>query len=54
MSLISAQELAWNLACTLQVVTILIATEGGYQVMTSDDYDGDCENIVREYDPWAV
>ena len=39
---------------TLKVIIILIATDSGYQVMTSDDYDGDVEKIVREYDPWGV
>jgi hypothetical protein len=53
MSLETAQRYAWNLACTLKVIIILIATDSGYQVMTSDDYDGDVEKIVREYDPWG-
>lgn len=54
MSLDAAQRYAWNLACTLKVIIILIATDNGYQVMTSDDYDGDVERIVREYDPWGA
>lgn len=54
MSLDAAQRYAWNLAWTLKVVIILIATDSGYQVMTSDDYDGDVEKIVREYDPWGA
>lgn len=54
MSLDAAQRYAWNLACTLKVIIILIATDSGYQVMTSDDYDGDVEKIVREYDPWSA
>ena len=53
MSLSTAQKLAWNLACTLKVIVILIATDAGYQVMPSDEYDGDVDQIVREYDPWA-
>ena len=54
MSLSTAQKLAWNLACTLKVIIILIATDTGYQVMPSDEYDGDVEQIVREYDPWGA
>ena len=54
MSLDAAQRYAWNLACTLKVIIILITTDSGYQVMTSDDYDGDADKIVREYDPWAA
>ncbi len=54
MSLSTAQKLAWNLACTLKVIIILIATDTGYQVMPSDEFDGDVERIVREYDPWAA
>jgi len=54
MSLDAAQRYAWNLACTLKVIIILIATDSGYQVMTSDDYDGDVENIVRDYDPFEI
>ena len=54
MSLSTAQKLAWNLACTLKVIMILIATDTGYQVMPSDEFDGDVEQIVREYDPWCA
>ncbi|MDB5584510.1 MAG: hypothetical protein JWR80_9686 [Bradyrhizobium sp.] len=54
MSLDTAQRLAWNLACTLKVIIILIVTDSGYQAMPSDDYDGDADRIVREYDPWAA
>ena len=54
MSLSTAQKLAWNLACTLKVIIILIETDAGYQVMVSADYDGDVDQIVREYDPWGV
>lgn len=54
MSLDTAQRYAWNLACTLKVIIILITTDSGYQVMTSNDYDGDVDQIVREYDPWGA
>lgn len=50
MPLETAQRYAWSLACTLKVIVILIETEGGYLAMPSDDYDGDVEQIIREYD----
>jgi len=53
MSLKTAQRLAWNLACTLKVVVVLIRTGAGYNAMPSDDYDGDPDAIVREYDVFA-
>lgn len=54
MSLETAQRLAWSLACTLKVVVVLIETEAGYAAMPSDDYDGDPEHVVREYDVHAL
>jgi hypothetical protein len=54
MSLDAAQRYAWNLASTLKVIILLITTDSGFQVVTSDDYDGDVEKIIREYDPWAA
>jgi len=53
MSLEAAQRYAWNLACTLKVIIILIETDDGYTAMTSADYDGDADHIVREYDVFA-
>ena len=53
MSLDTAQRYAWNLACTLKVIVILIETDDGYSAMPTDDYDGDVERIVREYDVHA-
>lgn len=53
MSLEAAQRYAWNLACTLKVIIILIETDDGYNAMPSDDYDGDVERVVREYDVYA-
>ena len=38
MPLSTAQKLAWNLACTLKVIMVLIATDSGYQVMPSDEF----------------
>lgn len=54
MSLSTAQKLAWNLACTLKVIIVLIETNAGYQVLASVDYDGDVERIVRDYDPFEI
>ena len=48
-----AQRHAWNLACTLKVVIVLIETSAGYAAMPSDDYDGDPDLVVREYDVFA-
>ncbi|UAK26808.1 hypothetical protein [Sphingomonas nostoxanthinifaciens] len=53
MSLETAQRYAWNLACTLKVIIILIETDDGYAAMASDDYDGDADHVVREYDVFA-
>ncbi|MCW6530750.1 hypothetical protein NED98_10890 [Sphingomonas sp. MMSM20] len=53
MSLSTAQSLAWNLAKTLMTVTVLIETDGGYAVMPSDEFDGDPDLVVREYDPFS-
>jgi hypothetical protein len=53
MSLEAAQRYAWNLACTLKVIIILIETDDGYAAMASDDYDGDADHVVREYDVFA-
>jgi hypothetical protein len=54
MSLEAAQRYAWNLACTLKVIIILIETDDGYNAMPSDDYDGDADHVVREYDVFAT
>jgi hypothetical protein len=53
MSLETAQRYAWNLACTLKVIIILIETDDGYNAMPSDDYDGDADHVVREYDVFS-
>ena len=54
MSLDTAQSLAWNLARTLMTIIVLIETDNGYAAMPTDEFDGDPDRIVREYDPWAV
>ena len=48
-----AQRRAWNLATTLMVSVILFQVEGGFCILPSDEFDGDVESIVREYDPFA-
>jgi len=52
MSLSTAQSLGWNLARTMMAVIVLIHTPKGYAVMPSDEFDGDPETIVCEYDPF--
>ena len=54
MPLTTAQSLAWNLAKTLMTITVLIQTDRGYVAMPSDEFDGDPDQILCEYDPWAV
>ena len=41
-----------NLATLLMTVIILIETSAGYSVMPLDEFDGDPETIVSEYDPF--
>jgi hypothetical protein len=53
MSLAAAQEFAWSLANTLMTPMMLIETSAGYSVVPSDEFDGDPDEVVREYDPWA-
>lgn len=54
MPLEAAQRFAWSLACSLKVIIVLIQTDRGYAAMPSDDYDGDPELVVREYDVHAL
>lgn len=53
MPLTLAQAYAWNLATTLMVCVVLIATREGYTVMTAAEFDGDPTSVVHEYDPFA-
>ena len=53
MSLNLAQACAWDLANTLMVCVVLIATPDGYSVMPAGDFDGDAAAVVHEYDPFA-
>jgi hypothetical protein len=53
MSLNLAQAYAWNLATTLMVCVVLIATSDGYTVMPAAEFDGDQASVVHEYDPFA-
>lgn len=53
MSLTLAQACAWNLATTLMVCVVLIATTDGYSVMPSAEFDGDLDCVVHEYDPFT-
>jgi len=53
MPLTTAQSLAWNLARSLMIIIVLIETDDGYIAMPSDEFDGDPDQVVREYDPFA-
>lgn len=54
-SLSLAQTYAWNLATTLMVcVTLFKAGNGLFSVCPSDEFDGDPDQIVTEYDPYAI
>lgn len=53
MPLTTAQSFAWSLARTLMTVIVLIKTDRGYIAMPSDEFDGNPDQVVREYDPWA-
>jgi hypothetical protein len=48
-----AQQFAWSLASSLMACITLFRADGGYAVIPSDEFDGDPDTIVREYDPWA-
>ena len=54
MTLSKAQWLGWSLARTLMTIIVLIRTAKGYSVMTLQEYDGDPERIICEYDPFAA
>lgn len=54
MSLNLAQAYAWNLATTLMVCVVLIATTDGFSVMPAAEFDGDLTSVVHDYDPWEI
>lgn len=54
MPLSTAQSLAWNLSKALMTVIILIETDQGYVALPSDEFDGDPDRVVREYDPFST
>jgi len=47
-----AQQHALNLAATLMTCVILFQGELGYGVVPSDEFDGDPDTIIHEYDPF--
>ena len=53
MPLKTAQSLAWNLARTLMTVIVLIRTDTGYAVMPWEEFDGNPDRVVQEYDPFS-
>lgn len=48
-----AQRYALHLARSLMVCVTLFRSDFGYAVVTSDEYDGDPERVIHEYDPFA-
>lgn len=54
MSLKTAQWSAWMLARSLMVSVILFRSGAAYGVMPLNEFDGDPELIVRDYDPWEI
>lgn len=48
-----AQSHAWSLAKTLRVCITLFKSDGGYGVVSSDEFDGDPATVLFEYDPFA-
>ncbi len=54
MSLTFAQACAWNLATTLMVCVVLIATTDGCSVMPAAEFDGDLASVVHDYDPFEI
>lgn len=53
MPLSTAQSLGWNLCRTLMTVIVLIKTGQGYLFMPADEFEGDPEQVICEYDPFA-
>ncbi len=53
MPLATAQSLGWNLSRTLMTMIVIIKTSQGYSVIPADEFDGDPEQVLREYDPFA-
>ncbi len=49
-----AQHRAWNLSTSLMVCVVLLQVDGGYSIMPSDEFDGDVESVIREYDPFEI
>jgi len=48
-----AQQNAYQLSRSLMTPVILFQTEDHeYGVMTADEFDGDEDSIVHEYNPW--
>lgn len=49
-----AQKNAWSLARTLMTIMVVFRIEGSnFGVAEAQEFDGDPDLIVREYDPFA-
>jgi hypothetical protein len=49
-----AGQVALDLARTLMICVTLFRSDGGYAVVPSEDFDGDPETVVHEYDPFQL
>ena len=52
MSLKIAQRHAWSLARTLMVCVTLFQDGDGYAVVRTNEFDGDTDSVIHEYDPF--
>ncbi len=52
-ALVIAHARAWNLATTLMVYVVVFRAGGGFGFMPTSEYDGDLDEVVHEFDPWA-
>lgn len=46
-----ANRYAHSLAASLMVPVTVFRSEAGYGVVTSDEFEGDPADVVREFDP---
>ena len=47
-----AGKVALDLSRTLMICMTLFKSDGGYAVLPSEDFDGDPETVIYEYDPF--
>jgi hypothetical protein len=52
-ALVIAHARAWNLATTLMVCVIVFKAGDGFSFMPTSEYDGDLDEALHEFDPFA-